>query len=158
MMPMPSDALAALTDPQLVTLTLYGEARGEPIEGQIAIGCVIRNRVHVGRWGGSYAKVCLAPWQFSCWRPEGGRANYETVVAAAEMLARSTTLPDDPLLRQCAWVAQGVIGAWILDTVRDATHYYAPDAMHPAGAVPKWAVGLVPAARTGRHLFFAGVR
>lgn len=155
---LPSDLVAALTDPQLVTLTIYGEARGEPIEGQIAVGCVIRNRVHVGRWGASYAKVCLAPWQFSCWRPEAGQANYETVVAAAEMLARSTTLPDDELLRQAAWVAQGVIGHWLIDTVRDATHYYAPDAMQPRGSVPRWAVGLVPVAKKGRHLFFAGVR
>lgn len=157
-MSLPSDIVAALTDPQIVTLTLYGETRGEPIEGQIAVGCVIRNRVETGRWGASYAKVCLAPWQFSCWRPEGGRENYETVVAAAQMLARSTTLPENPRLRQCAWVAQGVIGAWILDTVREATHYYAPAAMVPAGTAPKWAAGLTPVAKKGSHLFFAGVR
>lgn len=155
---LPSDLLAALTDPQILTVTIYGEARGEPIEGQIAIGCVIRNRVHVGRWGASYAKVCLAPWQFSCWRPEGGRENYAVVVEAAEMLAQSTTLPDDALLRQCAWVAQGIIGAWILDTVRESTHYYAPDAMQPPGSMPAWAVNRVPTVRRGRHLFFAGVR
>lgn len=157
-MSLPSDIVAALTDPQLLTLTLYGETRGEPIEGQIAVGCVIRNRVQIGRWGASYAKVCLAPWQFSCWRPEGGRDNYETVIEAAQMLAKSTTLPDDALLRQCAWVAQGVIGAWILDTVREATHYYAPAAMVPAGSVPKWAINLTPVAKKGQHLFFAGVR
>lgn len=154
----PSDVLAALTDPQILTLTIFGEARGEPIEGQIAVGCLIRNRVDVGRWGASYAKVCLAPWQFSCWRPEGGRANHAVVVEAAEMLARSTTLPEDPLLRQAAWVSQGVIGRWIQDTTRDATHYYAPAAMVPPGAVPRWAVGLTPVVTLGRHLFFAGVR
>lgn len=157
-MPLPSDLIAALTDAQIACLTIYGESRGEPIEGQIAIGCVIRNRVHMGRWGASYAKVCLSPWQFSCWRPEGGKANYDTVIAAAELLAKSTTLPDDMLLRQCAWVSQGVIGQWIMDTVRDATHYYNPAAMTPRGSVPKWAVGLVPAVRRGSHLFFAGVR
>lgn len=155
---LPSAIIAALTDAQILCLTLYGEARGEPIEGQIAVGCVIRNRVDTGRWGASYAKVCLAPFQFSCWRREGGAENYETVMAAAEMLARSTTLPDDARLRQCAWVSQGVIGRWILDTVQDATHYYAPASMVPRGSVPKWAIGQTPVVTLHRHLFFAGVR
>lgn len=157
-MSLPADIVAALSDPQILTLTLYGEARGEPIEGQIAVACVIRNRVQTGRWGASYAKVCLAPWQFSCWRREGGAANHETVMAAAEMLARSTSLPDDAPLRQCAWVAQGVIGHWVIDTVKDATHYYSPEGMVPRGSVPRWAVGVTPVAQVGRHLFFAGVR
>lgn len=158
MMALPTDLVAALTDPQLLTLTLFGETSGEPIEGQIAVGCVIRNRVHVGRWGASYAKVCLAPWQFSCWRPEGGKANYERVIEAARMLSKSTTLPDDGMLRQCAWVSQGIIGHWIEDTVQQATHYYAPGAMSPKGSVPKWAVNLEPVVVRGRHRFYAGVK
>ena len=35
----------ALTDTQILLLTLWGEGRGEPIEGRVAIGSVIRNRV-----------------------------------------------------------------------------------------------------------------
>ena len=154
--PLPSDIVAALTDPQILTLTLYGETRGEPIEGQIAVGCVIRNRVDTGRWGASYAKVCLAPWQFSCWRPEGGKDNYETVLEAAELMLKGT-LPDDALLRQCAWIAQGIIGKWILDTVQDATHYFAPSGMRPQGSVPKWAVNQIPVTKKGAHLFFSGI-
>jgi len=150
-----TEIIAALTDPQIVTLTLWGETRGERIGSQIAVGCVIRNRVQVGRWGASYARVCLAPWQFSCWRPEGGLANYAAVVAAAEQLAKSTTLPDDAMLRQCAWVAQGVIGHWIQDVVKDATHYYAPAAM--GGKVPAWAVNRTPVAAFGGHQFYAGI-
>lgn len=153
----PRASIASLTDPQIVAVTLYGEARGEPIEGQIAVGCVLRNRYHTGRWGSSYAKVCLAPWQFSCWQPEGGRANYDEVLALARELATATVVPENALFRQCAWIAHGIIGEWICDTVRDATHYYAPDAMVPAGAVPKWAANKRPAVTIGRHLFFAQV-
>lgn len=156
--PLPSSIVAALTDPQILTITLYGETRGEPIEGQIAVGCVIRNRVQTGRWGASYAKVCLAPWQFSCWRPEGGRDNYDLVMETAQIMATGTQLPDDALLRQCAWIAQGIIGDWIRDNVRDATHYYNPLAMVPRGAVPKWASNKIPVAKKGDHLFFAGVQ
>lgn len=156
-MSLPSPFVAALTDPQVLTITLYGETRGEPIEGQIAVGCVIRNRLHTGRWGASYAKVCLAPWQFSCWRPEGGKDNYELVLETAEIMATSTQLPDDALLRQCAWIAQGIIGDWIRDNVRDATHYYSPRSMVPPGSVPRWAANKIPVAKKGDHLFFRDV-
>lgn len=153
---LPSPFVAALTDPQILTITLYGETRGEPIEGQIAVGCVIRNRVQTGRWGASYSQVCLAPWQFSCWRPEGGQDNYELVLETAQIMATSTQLPDDALLRQCAWIAQGIIGDWIRDNVHDATHYYSPDAV-PKGSVPKWAANKIPVAKKSGHLFFAGI-
>jgi len=156
--PIPNEVVAALTDPQILTITLYGETRGEAIEGQIAVGCVIRNRVETGRWGASYSKVCLAPWQFSCWIPQGGRENYELVMSTAKHIATSTSLPDDALLRQCAWISQGIIGGWIRDNTKDSTHYYAPAAMKPAGSVPKWAVGKIPTAKVGRQLFFSGVK
>jgi N-acetylmuramoyl-L-alanine amidase len=149
--------LVALTDPQILCLTLYGEARGESVTGQIAVGCVIRNRVEMGRWGSTYAKVCLHPWQFSCWRPQGGQANYDLVQQAAHSMLKGK-LPDDEALRQCAWVAHGIIGRWLKDIVKDATHYYAPDAMVPPGTVPKWAVNLSPVVTHGRHLFFSGVK
>lgn len=155
--PLSSDVIAALTDPQILTLTLYGEARGEPIEGQIAVACLIRNRTETGRWGASYAKVCLHPWQFSCWRPEGGQQNYDRVIGLAKELATSTHLPEDPQLRQCAWVAQGVIGHWIQDTTKDATHYYAPRGMTPPERVPAWAINKQPVVTIGHHLFFAGI-
>ncbi len=149
--------LVALTDPQILCLTLYGEARGESVTGQIAVGCVIRNRVETGRWGSTYAKACLAPWQFSCWRMEGGRENYELVQEAAQTMLRGT-LPDDVSLRQCAWVSHGIIGRWLQDIVKDATHYYSPDAMSPKGTVPTWAVNQSPVVTYGRHMFFAGVK
>jgi len=150
--------VAALSDPQILTLTLFGETRGEPIEGQVAVACLIRNRLEIGRWGASYAKVCLAPWQFSCWQPAGGRENYDLVLQMARELATSTQVPDDGALRQCAWVAQGVIGRWIQDRVLGASHYYAPEAMVPRGQVPAWAVHQVPVATIGRHLFFRGIK
>lgn len=150
--------VASLTDVQILTLTLFGESRGEPIEGQIAVACLIRNRKDTGRWGGSYASVCLAPWQFSCWKKEGGLHNYELVLSMAKNLATSTQMPEDMTLRQCAWIAQGVIGNWIKDTVRGATHYYAPKAMKPVGSVPNWAINQVPVLTLGNHKFYREIR
>lgn len=56
----PADTLRAAT--------VWGEARGEGLVGMIAVNCVIGNRVESGRslWS-TVAKVCLQPWQFSCW-------------------------------------------------------------------------------------------
>jgi len=158
MTPLPDAEIAALTDPQIMTLTLFGEARGEPIEGQIAVACLIRNRKDTGRWGGSYAKVCLAPWQFSCWKKEGGAENHALVLSMAHELATSPQVPEDILLRQCAWVSMGVIGGWIKDTTHEATHYYAPKAMKPLGKVPNWAINQTPVATIGNHLFFRGIK
>jgi hypothetical protein len=59
--------LDRLTDVQILALTLFGEARSEPIEGIVGVGCVIRNRVTAGLdwWGEGYRGVCLAPYEFS---------------------------------------------------------------------------------------------
>jgi spore germination cell wall hydrolase CwlJ-like protein len=44
---------------------IYHEARGEPIEGQLAVAQVTINRVRIGSWGSSVCKVVYAPSQFS---------------------------------------------------------------------------------------------
>ena len=48
--------------------TIWAEARGEPLEGQIAVSNVILNRARQGGWwGDDVVKVCRKPKQFSCW-------------------------------------------------------------------------------------------
>src|SRR5258707_944915 len=49
-----------LSDNEVLSLTLIGEARGEPIEGIIAVGCVIRIRMHhsPAKYH-NYSDVCL---------------------------------------------------------------------------------------------------
>lgn len=154
-MPLPSDVLAALSDAQVVACTLYGEARSEPIEGIVAVASVIRNRVDDGRWGHTYKQVCLAPWQFSCWREEGGAANHAEVLRVSEMLVKSTTLPDNQRLKQCAWVAQGVMGQWLLDNTRNSTHYLTGKLFETNP--PAWARGRIPVAQVGNHVFLRGI-
>jgi spore germination cell wall hydrolase CwlJ-like protein len=58
-------------DPQYKALkdTVYGEARGESLEGQKAVASVIKNRVEANKsyWGGdTYTGVCYHPNQFEC--------------------------------------------------------------------------------------------
>ena len=58
-------------DRDILARTLWGEARGESLAGQIAVAWTIRNRVKDGKdkswWGEGYASVCQKPYQFSCW-------------------------------------------------------------------------------------------
>lgn len=125
-----------LTDLDALILTIWGEAQGEPIEGQIAVGCVIRNRVTHGK---SFADVCLAPKQFSCWEENSHMGD------ALEHLMSGKP---DAILKQAQWVAQGIINNVVLDNTKGATHYYAD--YIPA---PTWAQHVPVLAKIGRHIF-----
>lgn len=149
----------SLDDFAALTITLFGEAGGEPIEGKVAVGHVIRNRVaHPKRFGATYRAVCHARAQFSCWWPFGGAANYARVLGLARSFAEGTTLPLSgtslAVFQECGFIAEGIIGGQLRDNTHGADHYYAPKAMVPAGRVPDWAVRRIPSARVGAHLFF----
>lgn len=141
-----------MTELDYLALTVYGEARGEPIEGLIAVGCVIRNRVSRGKWGSTYKDVCLAPAQFSCWQPIGGAINYGVVQAVARQLEAGSE-PSTPIWKEIRAVARCIISGEFMDRVNGATHYYAASI-----ATPMWAAGCIPVCKVGNHLFFAGIR
>jgi len=144
-------------DIDILAKTIFGEARGEPLAGQIAIGWVVINRATIdlkgdGKpdwWGEGIRGVCLAPWQFSAWNPDDpNRA----------LLDRITTR--DPTFHYCYAVAaltvaaargMPVDGAW-LDRTNGATHYY-----RAGSPVPKWARDRKPVGAIGHHLFFNDV-
>lgn len=139
-----------LSDAQIVALTLWGEARGEPVEGRIAVACVIRNRVREpGWWGDSYMSVCLAKQQFSCWNADD--PNYSKLMALSNHMLRGESV--DAILDECLWVAEGIVGGRVRDRVGAATHYYAESIQ-----APKWAKGATLVGRVGHHLFFQGVK
>lgn len=134
-----------MDDYEALTLTLYGETRGEPHAGKLAVAHVIQNRAT--RHHLAVKDVCLAPHQFSCWTLEA-----QTLAEAARRLHLRV---HDPVLEECANVAAEVLdGAHDGDPTKGATHYYAPAAMDPPGRVPTWAAHKVPSAVIGGHLFF----
>lgn len=130
-------------DRDILTRTLWGEARGEPEEGQIAVVHVVRNRV-IHR-GTNAATECQRPRQFSCWNTDDPQ--------------RERLLALLPISDAYVKLARVVDKAWLLpDVTGGARHYYAPKAMVPPGAVPKWAKPpAVESARVGGHIFFVGV-
>lgn len=135
----------------LVTLarTLWGEARGEPVEGQIAIAWVVKNRVNNPGWWSrqkgdgivddTIESVCLDPNQFSCWWDS----------QAPKVRSRSIES-----LGPFMVAAQAVLDGLEPDPTGGADHYHT--IARPEGVrvwPPKWAQG--KAGKTiGRHIFY----
>lgn len=103
-----------LSPDELLARIIWGEARGESVEGQIAVGCVVRNRAHNPLWwGDGYKTVMLKPYQFSCLNVND--PNYEKV--------KNLDIRSDPVARQCLYIARGIITRMILDNVNGANHF-----------------------------------
>lgn len=128
-------------DIDVMARTLFGEARGEPQDGQVAVAWTIVNRWRSGKWFGalSIAGVCQKRKQFSCWNPDD--PTYRSMVTAGP-----TTLA--PFVT----IARDVLDGKILDPTDGATHYFADSI-----ATPKWAIGKTPTVKLGHHLFFADI-
>ena len=128
-------------DIDITARTLYGEARGQPVEGIIAVAGVIMNRVHAGRYGATPAEVCQRPWQFSCWN-----ANDVNRVIIEHVQPGYNREFD-----WCQLVASLAIRGLIHDPSGGATHY------HTKGVAPDWSLGKTPCAVIGDHLFFKDI-
>ncbi len=142
-----TDILPFLTEAQVVALTLWGEARSEPA-GRFAVGCVIRNRARTRKQ--TMRAVCLAKAQFSCWSDAGGQANHESLMRIASTLP----IPADPILRECLWIADGLISGALLDRVQGAGHYFTTDLYHDNP--PAWVQSMKVVAVVGNHTFLKG--
>lgn len=149
---------ARLTDDAALVATLAGEVRGEPIEGQVAVASVIRNRVnfdirHDGKpdwWGEGYVGVCLKPKQFSCWNDTDPNAS--TVYAVAEgMLTRQVM---GATIAQLQWVATGIMEGILVSRVKDADHYLTARLYETITDPHHWARQRAPLMRVGSHVFF----
>ena len=109
--------------------TIWAEARGETLEGQIAVANVILNRARQGGWwGDDVIGVCCKPKQFSCWNDgDPNRARMDGLELQDRAFARAVSV---------------AAGAWAGDdmavTTSGATHY------HTAAIQPSWAAGHEP--------------
>jgi hypothetical protein len=134
------DEFKKLSDKQLLAILLYGEARGEPVEGQIAVANVVRNRVRKPSWWGSnWQEVILKAtkvkdkWyaEFSCFNEDD--PNCQKLLS---IVRDPTNLPK--IMRQLSWIAEGIIG----DLIEDNTHgacYYMTNSLYNSDRKPKWA-------------------
>ena len=134
-------------DRDILARTLWGEARGEDLIGQIAVAWTIRNRVFDGKtkswWGEGYASVCQKPYQFSCWNRND--PNYAYLSGVKPIPLREFT--------QAQIAAGQVVDGKVSDPTGGATHYYAIAMPKP----PTWVKGATQTLKLGHHVFFKDV-
>lgn len=134
-------------DRDILARTLWGEARGESLTGQIAVAWTIRNRVSDGKakswWGEGYAGVCQKPYQFSCWNKND--PNFAYLSGAKPIPFRE--------FAQAQIAADQVLAGKVPDPTSGATHYYAIAMSIP----PAWARFAKQTLRLHGHVFFKDV-
>lgn len=135
-----------MSDIDTLARTIFGEARGEPYIGKVAVANVIINRAAIGtghpHFGdGTIASACLVPWQFSCWNAND--PNREVILAATD---------SDPIYADCLDIATTACAKQLDDVTGKATFYYAKNSL-----TPDWAIDKIPCASIGNHLFFTDI-
>ena len=107
---------AALNEQEeCIAIAVYHEARGEPLDGQLAVAEVIMNRAASGRYPASWCQVVKQPWQFSFVHPRTGRIPAVNRASASWAYAQAITriavgnhadaLPGDVLWYHADYVA-----------------------------------------------------
>lgn len=120
-----------------LTLLIAMEARGEPIEGQIAVAWTVRNRVARPRWWGrTVLEVITKQYQYEGYTTAQRVGIFESLSVATD---------------QHRWVAEGVLRGWLPDPTHGATHFHAV-AIHP-----EWAERIEFIEQIGGHRFYREV-
>jgi len=134
-------------DLDVLARTLWGEARGEGLDGLVAVAWTIRNRVNDGKsaswWGEGYAGVCQKPYQFSCWNKNDPNYPY---LSGAKAIPKAE-------FDKCQLAAKQVIDGLMPDPTNGATHYYATT----MPKAPAWAAKAQQTLKLGHHVFFKNV-
>lgn len=142
-----------MTDQDALTLTIWGEARGEPREGKIAVAAVMRNRLEVHYRGAqNYVDVCTAHAQFSAWTDEAVQMQAEAGILSTDPQLEQHP---DPVLRECWEIARDTITGQIPDNTGGANHYLTAS-LYVSPHAPTWAkqAGVQPTTQIGAHVFF----
>ena len=152
--------LDKLNELELLTLVIFGEARGLDHCGRLAVGCVVRNRVMKNKT--NYKIEILKPYQFSCFNPgDPNRELLERIAKKIECLKEEQnilteeifnrldkTLLGEGALYDCYTCALAVMKG-CQDITTGATHYIAT-----YWAMPEWIKGMRMTKIIGQHVFF----
>ena len=109
----------------LISKVIYGEARGEPYEGQVAIGAVLLNRVADSRFPNTISGVVYQSGAFTC--VSDGQINLSPNSTAKK-------------------AAQDAINGW--DPTHGSIYYFNPNT-----ATSSWIWSRPQTLRIGKHIF-----
>ena len=117
-----------------MAVAVYHEARGETLEGQLAVARVIMNRAASGKYPTSWCGVVKQPWQFSFVNPHSGQ--FPSVDEAS-----------------ASWQhAVGIVRlatANVVPSVSNDVLWY-----HATYVAPSWGRRLSRAQQIGAHIFY----
>lgn len=135
----------SLSEIELMTVCIYGEARNQSLDGMLAVASVIINRANRPSWWGRDIKgVILSPWQFSCFNEnDPNRTILEDIAAGFQARLRKSSV-----LRRCYWIAKGAMEGFLSSNVGMATHY------HTRQVSPNWKEKLRRITQIGNHIFY----
>ncbi len=119
---------------QCLAITVYHEARGETLEGQLAVANVVINRARSGRYPPSWCEVMKQPWQFSFVNPRTG--DYPGIDTASAAWSKAQAI---------ARIAAQNVAA---EVDQDALWY------HADYVAPSWGRRLTRVEKIGTHIFY----
>jgi spore germination cell wall hydrolase CwlJ-like protein len=142
---MPKEIFEKLSDLELITLCVYGEARNQGLDGMLGVASVIVNRAkHPSWWGSDIKTVVLKPKQFSCLNEND--PNVSILRQIAEDFSGS--LSKLGVLRLCHWICRGLLEGMLYSNVGSATHY------HTVNCDPEWDDNMRLIKKINQHVFF----
>jgi N-acetylmuramoyl-L-alanine amidase len=136
-----------MSDGQLKCLAdnIYHEARGESLEGQLAVTHVVFNRTHSSRYPTSYCKVIHQGESI------GGRMLRNRCQFSWYCDGRSD-LPRDVNAYKIA--IENAKTAWYVYYMNEYDLSNGADHYHASHVLPYWAKEMYPVATIGNHLFY----
>lgn len=117
-----------------IAVAVYHEARGESLEGQLAVAKVIMNRAASGRYPTSWCGVVKQPWQFSFVNPRSG-----TMPSVDETSAS---------WRKALGVTRLAVANAVSSVPSDTLWY------HADYVAPSWGRRLTRVEKIGAHIFY----
>jgi N-acetylmuramoyl-L-alanine amidase len=124
---------APLTDEaNCIAVAVYHEARGESLEGQLAVAQVIMNRASSGKYPANWCGVVKQPWQFSFVR----HGQFPSVDANSDAW------------RKAVGITRLAVANAVPSVPRDCLWY------HANYVAPRWSNNLQRVEQIGAHIFY----
>jgi spore germination cell wall hydrolase CwlJ-like protein len=126
---------APITDEaNCIAVAVYHEARGESLEGQLAVAKVIMNRASSGKYPASWCGVVKQPWQFSFVNPHSGQ--FPSVDQTSDAW------------RKALGVTRLAVANAVQSVPSDVLWY------HANYVAPRWRNNLTRVEKIGAHIFY----
>lgn len=130
---------------------IYGEARGENLQGQVAVAFTVLNRVGKAQ-NKTVCNVVLAPKQYSIFNDNPA---LRAAAVNPDIEPHQKNIIDQQSWKDAVKIAQDVMRNKLDDPTFGATHYLAPKLMAiKKYTMPKWSRVYAHVATIGNHKFY----